>query len=75
MQNSAMFWVALTTLILVSVTVMVSMNLPFNLIFFGSVIGQVFVVIMVYNVLTDNYKTAKTFEDFYEDNPIGNRTN
>jgi hypothetical protein len=30
-------------------------------------------VLMVYKVLTDNYKTDKTFEDFYEDHPIGNR--
>lgn len=75
MHNSAMFWVALTTFILVSVTIMVSMNFPFNWIFYVTVLGQVFVVVMVYKVLTDNYNTAKTFEDFYEDNPVSNRTN
>lgn len=75
MRNSAMFWVTLTTFLLVSVTIMVSMNFPFNWVFYLTVLGQVFVVIMVYKVLTDNYKTSKTFEDFYEDNPVGNRIN
>jgi len=37
--------------------------------------GQVFLLIMVYKVLTDNYKTEKTFEDFYEDNPISQNKN
>lgn len=75
MQNSAMFWVALTTLLLVTVTIMVSMNFPFNWVFYVTVLGQVAVVVMVYKVLTDNYTTDKTFDDFYEDHPIGNRVN
>lgn len=69
-----MFWVALTTLLLFSVTIMVSMNFPFNWVFYVTVLGQVFVAVMVYKVLTDNYKTSKTFEDFYEDNPINDHT-
>lgn len=75
MQNSAMFWVGVTTLLLVTVTIMVSMRFPFNWVFYLTVLGQVSVVFMVYRVLTDNYKTDKTFEDFYEDHPIKNRIN
>ncbi|QCW99502.1 hypothetical protein FGM00_05020 [Aggregatimonas sangjinii] len=75
MRNSAMFWVALTTILLVTVTIMVSMNFPFNWVFYVTVLGQVAVVFMVYKVLTDNYTTDKTFDDFYEDHPIGNRVN
>lgn len=75
MRNSAMLWVAITTLLLITVTLMVTMQLPFNWIFYCTVLGQVGIVIMVYKVLTDNYKTTKTFEDFYEDNPIGDRPN
>jgi hypothetical protein len=33
------------------------------------------VVYMVYKVLTDTYSTTKTFDDFYEDHPIGSRPN
>lgn len=75
MKDSVYVWVLITTLALVTVTIMSVMNLPFNWIFYCTVIGQALIVIMVYKVLTDNYKTDKTFKDFYEDNPIGNRVN
>ena len=71
MKISAMSVVGFTTMVLVSVTIMVSMNFPFNWVFYSTVFGQALAVYMVYKVLTDDYKTAKTFEDFYEDNPIG----
>ncbi len=70
MKFSAMNWLALTTLILVTVTIFASMNLAFNWIFYLTVLGQVILVITVYKVLTDDYDTTKTFEDFYEDNPM-----
>jgi uncharacterized membrane protein len=70
MKVSPMFYVALTTVLLVTVTIMAAMNLPFNWIFYLTVIGQVFIAVMVYKVLTDNYTTTKTFQHFYEDNPI-----
>lgn len=71
MRNSAMFWVVNTTIILVIVTIMAAMNFPFNWVFYVTVLGQSMVVYMVYKVLTDDYKTDKTFKDFYEDHPIG----
>jgi hypothetical protein len=49
---------------------MSAMNLPFNWVFYLTVIGQASVVLMVYKVLRDNYTTDKTFEHFYEDRPI-----
>ena len=58
MKNTAMFWVIATTVILVLLSVMVSLNFPFN---------------CVYRVLTDAYDTEKTFDDFYEDHPIDSR--
>lgn len=73
MKTPVMFWVAITTLLLVTVTIMVSMNMPFNWVFYLTCIGQVFVGIMVYTVLKDNYTTDKTFEHFYEDRPINYR--
>ena len=71
MKNSAMFWVANTTITLVIVTIMAAMNFSFNWVFYVTVLGQSMVVYMVYKVLTDNYTTKKTFKDFYEDHPIG----
>ena len=71
MKSSAMFWVGATTLVLILVTVMATLNFSFSWIFYITVLGQLMIVYMVYKVLTDNYKTLKTFEDFYEDYPIG----
>jgi len=69
-KHSPMIYVVITTLLLITVTIMSAMNLPFNWVFYLTVIGQVMVVIMVYKVLTDNYTTDKTFDHFYEDRPI-----
>ncbi|NNJ88161.1 MAG: hypothetical protein HKP53_02055 [Eudoraea sp.] len=70
MKTSAMFWVGVTTLVLLTVTIMAAMNFPFNWVFYVTVLGQIMIVYMVYKVLTDNYTTDKTFKDFYEDLPI-----
>ena len=64
---SAMALVGITTLLLITLVIMVSMDLPFNWVFYMTVLGQIFVVIMVYKVLTDDYQTDRTFDDFYED--------
>ncbi|MBD0850119.1 hypothetical protein [Maribacter arenosus] len=71
MKSTAMFWVVNTTITLVLVTIMAAMNFSFNWVFYVTVLGQSMVVYMVYRVLTDDYKTDKTFKDFYEDHPIG----
>ncbi|MEO1013155.1 MAG: hypothetical protein AAFX53_17810 [Bacteroidota bacterium] len=73
MKNSGMFWIAVTSLLLLTVTIMVAMDFPFNWVFYLTVLGQILIVYMVYKVLTDNYTTDKTFQDFYEDYPIGER--
>lgn len=70
MKISAMSWVVITTFFLLTLTIAASMNLAFNWIFYATVLGQALVVLMVYKVLTDSYKTSKTFEDFYEDRPV-----
>ena len=71
MKIPVMFYVAITTLLLVTLTIMVSMNMPLNWVFYLTTVGEVMVVVMVYKVLRDKYTTDKTFEDFYEDHPIG----
>ena len=75
MKISGMSLVGFTTMVLVTLTIMVSMNFPFNWVFYMTVFGQALVVYMVYKVLTDDYETEKTFDDFYEDNPIGRQSN
>ena len=69
MKITAMHWVAITTLLLITVTIFATMNLAFNWVFYITILGQASVVVMVYKVLKDNYVTDKTFEDRYEDFP------
>ncbi len=71
MRLPVMFYIAVTTLLLITVSIMVSMSFPINWIFWITCLGQILVVLMAYRSLTDNYTTDKTFKDFYEDNPIG----
>ena len=71
MKLPVMFWVALTTLLLITVVIFASLGFPYPVVFYLTVIGQVLLVVMVYRILTDDYSTTKTFDDFYEDNPIG----
>jgi TRAP-type C4-dicarboxylate transport system permease small subunit len=70
MKDIVYFYIGLTTLVLVTVTIMATMNFPFNWVFYTTVLGQALVIFMVYKVLRDKYTTTKTFEDFYEDHPI-----
>ncbi len=65
-----MFWVGATTFVLFTVTLMAAVNVSFNWVFYITVLGQLMIIYMVYKVLTDSYKTSKTFEDFYEDAPF-----
>lgn len=75
MKVSIQTYIAITMFLLFFITILAALNYSFSWIFYLTVIGQVFLLIMVYKVLTDNYKTEKTFEDFYEDNPISQNKN
>ncbi len=69
MRISAMTWLAITTLLLLTVVIFSTMNLAFGWVFYTSCIGQAVLVYTVYKVLKDDYHTNKTFKDFYEDRP------
>ena len=71
MKNSTMFLVLFVTIFLLVLTALVYTDIGFSWVFILTVIGQLLVVLMVYKVLKDHYTTDKTFEDFYEDYPIG----
>lgn len=71
MKTNAITYLIITTLILITVVIFASMDLPFSWVFYLTVFGQIFLIISVFKVLRDNYTTEKTFEDFYEDHPIG----
>lgn len=69
MKINGIHAILITTAILVLVTVMASLDFSFQSVFFTTIIGQGFLVWTVFKVLKDDYKTDKTFDDFYEDRP------
>ncbi len=71
MNLSAISYLVITTFTLVTVSIFATMGFPFSWVFSLIVFGQVFLIFSVFKILKDNYTTTKTFEDFYEDFPIG----
>ena len=71
MNASPITYLVITSTILLTVTIFAAMNFPFSWVFYLTVLGQVLLVFSVIKVLKDTYTTEKTFEDFYEDYPIG----
>lgn len=63
-------YIIIATFLLISVTVMASLNIAFTWVFYVTIIGQASIVLMVYKILKDKFTTDKTFEHFYEDRPI-----
>ena len=72
MKLSATFYVVITTLLLVAVGVLVYYDFSYRTVWYTVVIGQAWWIFTVYKVITDDYSTEKTFDDWYEDNPITN---
>lgn len=71
MRQTAHIYVIISSLILVAIAVMVFYNVSYPIVFYTVLFGQAFWLFTVYKVLTDNYSTEKTFDDWYEDHPIG----
>ncbi len=70
MKLSATFYIAITTILLVAVGAMVYYDFSYPTVWYTVVAGQAWWIFTVYKVLTDDYTTSKTFDDWYEDNPI-----
>lgn len=71
MKPTAIFYVTITTILLIAVAVMVHYQFSLQSVLAAVLIGQAWWILTVYKVLTDDYTTDKTFDDWYEDNPIG----
>ncbi len=71
MKANGIFYLVLTTIVLVALTIIVFYDIPFSVIFYMTVGGQLLLLFTVYKVLTDDFSTKKTFDDWYEDYPIG----
>lgn len=71
MKISAITLIVITTILLFTIALFAAVNLPFSLFFYLTMAGEILFIFTVFRVLRDDYKTDKTFSDFYEDHPIG----
>lgn len=71
MRRSAITYLVITTVILITVALFAAMDFPFRWVFFIAIFGDIFLIFSVLKVLKDKYSTNKTFRDFYGDHPIG----
>lgn len=69
MKSTGIILLSIATLILISLVVLSAYNFPFPIVFYLTVAGQLIFMLSVYKILTENYHTDKTFEDWYEDCP------
>lgn len=69
MRSIGIILLSIATLILILLVVLSVYNTPFVPVFYLTVVGQLIFMVSVYKILTENYHTDKTFDDWYEDCP------
>ena len=67
MKNNGITYLILTSILLVIITILVYFNTNFPLVFYLTFFGQCLLIYSVNRILTDNYKTERTFDNWYED--------
>jgi len=70
MKNFAIKLVWITTIYVFVFAILCQTMVSLPIMFGLYILGIVLILLMVYTVLTDKYKTSKTFKDWYEDHPI-----
>tara|TARA_R100000655_G_scaffold104194_1_gene151217 strand:- start:522 stop:746 length:225 start_codon:yes stop_codon:yes gene_type:complete len=71
MKITGITFLVITSVILLLLTILASTGIGFAPIFYFMIAGQALFLLTVYKVLTDDYKTCKTFKDGYEDHTPG----
>lgn len=75
MKSKGIVLLIITTIILVMLSIMAALDFQYAWIFSLTTIGQILLVITVYHILKDDYKTDKNFKDWYEDEPVDSEGN
>ncbi len=73
MKNQSYIWLAIATIALLAVTVFSVLSPVYPLIYVLWILGIALLLIAVFKVLQDRYKTKKKFKDWYEDHPKGEK--
>jgi hypothetical protein len=75
MKSKGILLLAITTILLVMLSIMATLDFQYAWIFTLTTAGQILLVITVYHVLKDDYQTEKEFKDWYEDYPVDSEDN
>lgn len=70
MKNFAIKLVIFTTVYVLVFAGLNQTNVPLSILMLLYSIGIILILFMVYSVLHDDYKTSKTFKDWYNDHPV-----
>jgi len=66
MKSSGIFFLVLTSIVLVFAATFSALNFPFPLILYLICLGKLLLLITVFKVLRDEYTPTITFDEFYE---------
>ncbi|MNE31135.1 hypothetical protein D3C80_1246830 [compost metagenome] len=70
MKNFVIKLVIFTTVYVLVFAGLSQTNAPLSILMLLYSIGIILILFMVYSVLHDDYKTSKTFKDWYNDHPV-----
>lgn len=70
MKNFIIKLVIFTTVYVLVFAGLNQTNVPLSILMLLYSIGIILILFMVYSVLHDDYKTSKTFKDWYNDHPV-----
>jgi len=71
MKFTGITFLIITSVMLLLLTILASTGTGFAPVFYLMIAGQALFLFTVYKVLTDDYKTSKTFKDGYQDHTPG----
>ena len=66
MKSPGIFFLVLTSIVLILAAFFSALNFPFPLIFYLVCFGKLLLLVSVFKVLRDDYKPNMDFEEFYE---------
>jgi len=69
-MKSLKFTIYFATIFVVFYTLLSTVNIAFGWVYLSFLFAQGLLIYMVYRILTDNYRTTRTFSDWYGDKDV-----
>lgn len=70
MRNSPILFVIIASIWLLILVILAQTDISFGWLFYLTISGQAFFLVVVYKVLKAPYKSNRTFDDFYQDHDV-----